>query len=315
MISSDSADIRSKDRREHGMQIDYRSLLAKIRDGVYFTDTDRRITYWNKAAERISGYGADEVVGRCCRDNILVHVDEAGRSMCHGHCPLAATILDATPREAKVFLHHKQGHRVPVYVRSAPLSDLDGRIVGAAEFFTDISSEETLQTRIQELENLALLDNLTLLPNRHHIEPELVSRFHEIKRLNVPFGFIFMDIDHFKRFNDSYGHDVGDEVLRVVARTLKASVRPFDLVGRWGGEEFVCVARNVAPLILLTIANRIRMLIGTSTIPVGNEMLGVTVSMGATMAMTEDNIETLIKRADELMYTSKNNGRNQVTLG
>lgn len=297
------------------MQIDYQSLLANIRDGVYFTDTDRRITYWNKGAERISGYGADEVVGRCCRDNILIHVDEAGRSMCNGHCPLAATIQDATPREAKVFLHHKQGHRLPVYVRSTPLSNLDGRIIGAAEFFTDISSEDTLQTRIQELEKLALLDSLTQLPNRHHIEPELVSRFHEIKRLHVPFGFIFMDIDHFKRFNDTYGYDVGDEVLRVVARTLRASVRPFDLVGRWGGEEFVCIARNVAPPILLTIANRVRMLIGTSTIPIGDQMLGVTVSLGATMATAADNTETLIKRADGLMCTSKTNGRNQVTLG
>ncbi|MFZ1987240.1 MAG: GGDEF domain-containing protein, partial [Desulfatitalea sp.] len=89
----------------------------------------------------------------------------------------------------------------------------------------------------------------------------------------------------------------------------------FDLVGRWGGEEFVCIARNVAPPILLTIANRVRMLIGTSTIPIGDQMLGVTVSIGATMAMAADSINTLIKRADELMCTSKANGRNQVTLG
>jgi diguanylate cyclase (GGDEF)-like protein/PAS domain S-box-containing protein len=297
------------------MQIDYQNLLANIRDGVYFTDTDRRITYWNKGAERISGYSAKEVVGRRCRDNILVHVDEAGRSMCRGHCPLAATILDAIPREAAVFLHHKLGHRVRVHIRSAQLTDDQGRVVGAAEFFTENSAQETLQTRIQELENLALLDNLTQLPNRHHIEPELVSRFHEIQRLHVSFGFLFMDIDHFKRFNDAYGHDVGDEVLRVVARTLKASMRPFDLVGRWGGEEFVCILRNVQAPMLQPIASRIRALIAASSIEVGDRRLGITVSMGATMAKSEDSVETLIKRADQLMYASKSGGRDRVTIG
>lgn len=297
------------------MQIDYRTLLANIRDGVYFTDTDRRIVYWSKGAERITGYSADEVVGRHCRDNILVHVDDEGRSLCHGRCPMAATIADKQPRESRVFLHHKQGHRLPVLVRAIALSDAQGRVTGAAEFFSEESAQETLQARIQELENLALLDSLTQLPNRHHIEPELVSRFHEIQRLQVSFGFLFMDIDHFKRFNDTYGHDVGDEVLRVVGRTLKASMRPFDLVGRWGGEEFVCIVRNVQAPMLLPIAERIRLLIAASSVKVAERVLGITVSMGATLATAEDSVESLIKRADQLMYASKSNGRNRVTIG
>jgi diguanylate cyclase (GGDEF)-like protein/PAS domain S-box-containing protein len=297
------------------MQIDYQKLLAHIRDGVYFTDLDRRIIYWNKGAERITGYSAAEVVGRCCRDNILIHVDENGLSLCQGHCPLSVTIADAVPREVAVFLHHKQGHRVPVQVRAVALNDEQGRVVGAAEFFSDTSSYEILQARIRELENLALLDSLTQLPNRYHIEPELVSRFHEIQRLQVTFGFLFMDIDHFKRFNDTYGHDVGDEVLRVVARTLKATMRPFDLVGRWGGEEFVCILRNMQAPMLLPIANRLRALIEAPSVKTGDQSVGITVSMGATLATAQDSVESLIKRADQLMYTSKTNGRNQVTLG
>lgn len=91
------------------MQFDYKSLLANIRDGVYFTDLDRRITYWNKGAERITGYSADDVVGHRCRDNLLIHVDETGRSLCQGRCPLASTMNDKAPREAKIYLHHKQG--------------------------------------------------------------------------------------------------------------------------------------------------------------------------------------------------------------
>ncbi len=297
------------------MQLAYQNLLAHVRDGVYFTDLQRRITYWNEGAERITGYAAAEVLGRQCRDNILIHVDETGTCLCEGRCPLAAVIQDGTIRRSKVFLHHKQGHRVPVEIRVVPLTDADGRIVGAAEFFADNSMETAMQTRIKELEQLALLDPLTQLPNRHHIEPELTSRFHEMERMGLSFGILFMDIDHFKRFNDTYGHDVGDDILRTVSNTLKGFVRPFDLAGRWGGEEFLCIVRNVGRNQLLEIGNRLRMLISRSTITYEAHDLGVSVSIGATMAVPFDTRETLIKRADHLMYQSKQRGRDRVTLG
>lgn len=308
--------IRSqKALKEPSMQFDYQKLLANIRDGVYFTDLDRRITFWNNAAENITGYSAEEVVGRRCRDNLLVHVDESGKCLCLGLCPLAGTMADQAPRQAKVYLHHKQGHRVPVSVRAIPLVNADDQVVGAAEFFTDLSSEETMQMRIQELESIALLDALTQLPNRHHLEPELISRFHEMERLGVHFGLVIMDIDHFKQFNDTYGHDVGDEVLRVVSKTLKSSLRPFDLVGRWGGEEFICILRAVDDEQLGVISDRIRRLVSTSTIRAEDQPLNITVSIGATIAKTTDTADILIKRADTLMYASKKNGRDQVTLG
>ncbi len=298
------------------MQIDYQKLLANIRDGVYFTDRDRRITYFSKGAERISGFSASEVIGGRCRDNILIHVDERGENICGKNCPLAATMKDQKPREVDLFLHHKKGHRVPINVRVIPLTDEQGQVVGAAEFFTEIRAEDMMQQRIEELEHLALLDTLTQLPNRTHIEQELVSRFHELNRLKIQFGLLFMDIDHFKQFNDTYGHDLGDEVLRIAARTLRASTRPYDLVGRWGGEEFVCIIRNVKnTLELLDIANRTRMLVSQSTVGVKDRLLSITVSLGATLALPSDDIETLVKRADNLMYKSKTNGRNQVTAG
>jgi len=297
------------------LQLDYKILLANVSDGVYFTDNERRITYWNAAAERITGYRAEEVVGRHCRDNILVHVDEAGRSLCRAGCPMADTIRDLQVRESRIFLHHKEGHRVPVQVRTIPLLNEDGTAVGGAEFFTDASMVSTMQHRIEELESMALLDALTHLPNRHHLEQELISRFNEMDRMAISTGLLFMDIDRFKQFNDTYGHDVGDQVLKVVANTLKSAVRPFDLVGRWGGEEFVCVLRNVVSEQLLDISNRMRLLVSQSTVYINDQPLRVTLSAGATLARSTDTIDTLIKRADGLMYQSKSEGRNRVTFG
>jgi diguanylate cyclase (GGDEF)-like protein/PAS domain S-box-containing protein len=297
------------------MQVDYQALLAGTRDGVYFTDTDRRITYWNASAERITGFSAEEVVGSRCMENILIHVDEQGRCLCKSFCPLAATIQDAVPREAKVFLHHKLGHRIPVLVRTTPLRDNRGNIVGGAEFFTDISNQEIIAERLEELEQLALLDALTRLPNRHHIFPELASRFHEKSRLNLNFGLIFIDLDDFKDINDAYGHDIGDRMLTTIANTLKVSVRPFDLVGRWGGDEFLCIVRNADEHSLKTMAHRLLVMLNSSLVPVDGNRIRVTASLGATLAKDGDTSNILLKRADSLMYKSKQNGGNRVTFG
>jgi len=297
------------------MKVDYQALMSNIKDGVYFTDTQRQITYWNESAELITGYPAEEVIGSRCSDNILIHVDGEGRSLCKSLCPLAASMNDGMPREAKVYLHHKEGHRIPVLIRVTPLFDADGQLIGGAEFFTDISNQEILNERLKEMEQLALLDALTKLPNRHHLLPEITSRFHEKYRLKLDFGLIFIDLDHFKGINDVFGHNTGDDLLRTVAKTLKTSVRPFDMVGRWGGDEFLCVVRNADTEILKTVSQRLHAMLNASSGPSVDDGIRITASLGATIATDSDTRDTLIERADALMYVSKQNGRNQITYG
>ena len=290
-------------------------VLENLHDGLYFTDTHRVITFWNHAAERITGYTAAEVLGRSCAANILVHVDTDGRSLCRGLCPLAMTMADRVGREAEVFLRHKDGHRVPVLVRTGPLKDRAGQVVGGIELFTDLSNILANNSRVRELEQLALLDNLTQLANRTYLLREIEARFEEMRRYGIPFGLLFMDIDFFKRFNDTYGHDVGDEVLKLVASTFTANSRTFDVYGRWGGEEFVGVVRNIDADNLEALGNRMRVLVNQSFLMHDEARLGVSISLGATVAHRDDTAESLIKRADTLLYRSKKEGRNRLTLG
>src|SRR5512142_1670458 len=114
----------------------YKDIIDNLYDGVYFVDRDRVITYWNKGAERITGYKAAQVIGRACRDNVLNHVTADGTELCDAECPLAACMWDGKVREADVFLHHADGHRVPVLGRAAPLRDEAGNITGAVETFS-----------------------------------------------------------------------------------------------------------------------------------------------------------------------------------
>lgn len=293
----------------------YQMILDNLYDGLYFVDRNRVIRYWNRGAQRISGFTAQEVVGRPCSDSILTHVDDQGNHLCLSPCPLAEAIADQTDREVHMYMHHKDGHRIPVSVRVFPLFDELGQLSGGVELFTDISAYKSIEQRAKELEAMALMDQLTRLANRHCIENELLTRFEEARRFGWPFGLLMMDIDHFKEFNDAYGHDVGDRVLKFVAETLVKNARPFDVIGRWGGEEFIGIIRNVDAGQLNDLAQRMRMLVERSYLTHENQKLQVTISMGATLMRPHEDTASLIKRADTLLYESKYAGRNRVTMG
>ncbi len=290
----------------------YKRLLDEFYDGVYFTDRDRRIIYWNRGAERITGYAAEEVLGRRCSDNILMHVDRNGRSLCTTNCPLQFTMADGSPRNAELYLHHKKGHRLPVSVRATPMRNREGEIIGAVEVFTDISPQIALIDRVTQFERLAYIDPLTEVANRRYTEIMLAARREEFERYGWPFGVLFVDIDRFKNVNDRYGHGVGDEVLRMTARTMVNSVRAFDVVGRWGGEEFIAIIANVTLADAQGFAERVRTLIEQSKLH-GDPPVQVTVSIGVTVARQDETVEKMVERADELMYKSKQDGRNRVT--
>jgi diguanylate cyclase (GGDEF)-like protein len=194
------------------------------------------------------------------------------------------------------------------------LRDAVGGFAGAIELFTEASSRAALQAQVEELKKLALLDALTGLPNRRHLEAQLHARLEELRRSRVGFGLLFMDIDRFKQVNDRHGHDVGDQVLTVTANTLALSVRPFDTVCRWGGEEFAGIFPHTDAETLRGIAERIRILTAHSRVQTGVGVLTVTISIGGTVARAGDSPAALVKRADELMYASKSGGRNRVTV-
>lgn len=292
----------------------YRDLVDSMSDGVYFVDRNRTITYWSRGAERLTGYQAADVVGRQCRDRLLNHVDEDGRELCGSACPLRATIGDGKQRQAHVFMHHADGHRQPVWVRSAPLREDDGTISGAVEIFSDDSAAVAARTKLAELERLALTDTLTGLGNRRYLEAQLATRFHEWNRHGWPFGVLIADIDLFKQVNDAHGHDVGDETLAMVARTLAFGVRGEDLVSRYGGEEFVVLLPHTDLRRLAAAGERLRSLVASSRLVVARRQIDVTISLGGAMAAPGDDPDTLLRRADEQLYAAKGAGRNRVRI-
>jgi diguanylate cyclase (GGDEF)-like protein/PAS domain S-box-containing protein len=293
---------------------DFREILDSISDGVYFVDTERRITFWNKGAERISGYSAEEVIGSRCSDNILIHTDDTGRSLCLADCPISEAICLGCSQAVSVFLHHKDGHRIPIEVRVSSLINNDGETTGAFEVFNDATANVISKERIEELENLAYIDALTGIANRRFIEQTLIARHDESRRNNWSLGILFFDIDGLKKINDSHGHDVGDKVLRMVARTIYSNARSYDLIGRWGGEEFLYIAVNIEKEKLFSIAERFRNLIRSSQFDHELNNISTTVSIGGTIVGENETAGEAVKRADQAMYKAKFSGKNAVVI-
>jgi diguanylate cyclase (GGDEF)-like protein/PAS domain S-box-containing protein len=292
----------------------HQTLLENLYDGVYYVDKDRIITFWNKAAERLTGFSQSEVLGSACAANILKHINTNGHELCIHGCPLHATIADGQMREALMFLHHKQGHRVPVHVRISPILDSNGEIIGGIEIFSDNSQPLQLLKEVEQLKKEAHIDPLLQIGNRRYAEMVFQARLFELTTFDVPFGAILLDVDEFKKVNDSYGHAVGDDVLLMVCRSITTVLRQLDAIIRWGGDEFLIFLPNVTHEGLITIAERIRVFVERSFIMIENQKVAVTASLGTTFGQKQDTLDEIVKRADLLLYKSKRDGKNKITF-
>ena len=196
----------------------YKELLDHIGDGVYFVDRERRFLYWNEGATRLTGYKAEEILGKRCQDDILCHTDHSGKRLCNDGCPLTASIADGAFHQANVLLRHKKGRQVPVSVRVQPMRAADGTVIGAIEIFSDNSAEIEALRKTKAMNRMAFLDHLTQLPNRRFLQMSLQTALTEFRVHKESVGVLVIDLDMFKGINDSYGHSCGDRALQEVAK-------------------------------------------------------------------------------------------------
>jgi two-component system cell cycle response regulator len=169
-----------------------------------------------------------------------------------------------------------------------------------------------LRRRSREMEQAALTDVLTGLTNRRYFDEALAQYLEAFDRIGRPVGLMILDLDHFKGINDAYGHDVGDEVLRTVAKCLMEYTRFHDIVARLGGEEFAVVVPNMNGRDLSEFADRLRLAVERLSMDVGNVRLRITMSVGLAMAKSGEDAAALYKRADINLYNAKQAGRNRI---
>lgn len=168
----------------------------------------------------------------------------------------------------------------------------------------------------QQLEYMATTDPLTGLWNRRHVFGRLEAEMARVRRQHGSVGVVMIDIDHFKRFNDSFGHAAGDTVLQLTARAIESAIRTYDIVGRIGGEELLVIASDVDPAELATLGERIRQSVEDMDLAAVCPGCTITVSAGAalTRADAQESADSLAARADVALYAAKEAGRNRVVM-
>jgi two-component system cell cycle response regulator len=186
-------------------------------------------------------------------------------------------------------------------------SELLARVSGAVRVKR---LQDELRQRNAELDAISRMDVVTGLPNRRHLLEHLHAESAAATRRGERFGVLMIDVDHFKKVNDRYGHESGDVVLRIIGERLGAACRIEDVAGRWGGEEFVIVAPATGLEDALLLAERARVSVGDTLIPIGSGAITVTVSIGVVAGA--DDIDELLRQADTALYEAKQSGRNCV---
>lgn len=285
-----------------------RDVLDFAADAFIEMDRDDRITEWNRAAAALFGWSRDEVLGRTVTETIVPpqHWDACRRRMAN---VLATGTPKVNGKRMTVAGLDRHGREFPIELTLWSLKD--GEDWRFHAFIRDITERERLR---QKLEQLAYYDPLTGLPNRtlvrERLEQCLQRRGADGKELAV----LFVDLDYFKRINDSIGHDAGDSVLRAVAERFRRAVRPMDTVARLAGDEFLVVCPELAsPADAERVAERILAALADS-VHVAGDGIFLTASIGLALATRDSTAEDLIVGSDAAMYRAKRSGRGRYTF-
>lgn len=322
-------------RRLQDSEARYRMLAENSHDVIWTIDIpSRRFTYVSPSVSDMLGYAVEEVVGRSC--DAWLTPDSAlrfGREVDLRLRRIAAADPGAGVLVSELEMVCKDGEQIAVEVVSSYLLDEDGvarTILGITRNVSERKAAESalresnrqLHARIEEigrlqsaLQELAVRDSLTGLYNRRYLDETLEREVSRARREGIPLSLVMLDIDYFKRVNDTYGHQVGDEVLRTLAATLSADVRAEDVACRYGGEEFLILLPNMPLVAALARAEAWRAAVEGLAIGHGDFVLTFTISLGVAAYPEHGKTpDDLTRCADQALYKAKREGRNQVAV-
>jgi diguanylate cyclase (GGDEF)-like protein/PAS domain S-box-containing protein len=288
--------------KEHELE----TLIENLPSMIFVKDaSELRFVRLNHAGELLLGKSRDELMGR--NDYDFFPKEQAD-------------FFTAKDRDVLEFGHVENIEQEPIetingtkylHTRKVCIYDSDGQPKYLLGISNDVTEHKAL---LEKLDHLATRDPLTCLFNRRMLEDRLAEEMHRVNRYRYGLSLFMLDIDHFKKINDSYGHQAGDQVLRVFSRTIEESIRKTDFAARYGGEEFTVVLPMTPLSQAEELAERLRITVEQLSIPMDNDSpLRITVSIGvASDTDQQKSWERLLDDADRALYTAKQDGRNRV---
>lgn len=304
----DISDVKALQKALEKANSRFKAIVDSAHDGIISIDTNEMILFANNAAQEI--FQNNQLVGQSI-NSLLPHKFRAKHSQYlksfeHSNVPSRPMHM-----RADVMGLRKDGSEVPLEISIARIS-----VDGETEMTALVRDTTEKNKLMRELNHISTIDKLTSLYNRRYADPLVNTEFERAKRYDSPLSLLFIDIDHFKRFNDNYGHSMGDKILQNVASTIHDNIRDIDSACRWGGEEILVVAPELSAEAATILAERLRSAVEATEIEYKMRMLSVTVSIGI-VSISEQyaKAEDLIEAADKNMYAAKRQGRNRVYAG
>ena len=291
----------------------YQTVLDKLQTGVYIVDRNRRIRFWNEGAEQITGYLRQDVVGRFLRDHLLTS-DAVKDVDSEPDDPINLVFRDGKPSTMDVSILHKDGYRVPIVLRTNPIRNSHGAVVGAAESFEKNRSASDWTRRQAGLADFGCLDTMTGVAAQSFMETQLRENLTIFAEHNIPFGILLIQIDHMDQFRESRGPGVVSTILRVIAQSVENCVRPSDLVGCWGVNQFIAILLECRESEVARVGERVRKMIGQAEIEWWGDRFSVTSPVGGAGCRAGDNAELILARAAASLQESIEKGGNCVTV-
>lgn len=282
----------------------YKAAVDHAPAAIMITNNRGRIEYVNEAFLGNSGYTREEILGRSPA------MFGAGHTRNEVYEDLWQTILSGRVWRGEVRNRRKSGEEYWEYMAVSPLRDRFGRISHFVAVREDVTERKG---REEDLRQLALIDSLTGIANRRWLLERAEQERLRAQRFGSPLALLMLDIDDFKKVNDGHGHPVGDEAIRRVAGIFAGSVREIDIVGRYGGEEFVVVLPGTGLEGARELAERLRQRVAAIGLTgADGTPFGLTVSIGLASFCAGDQLEQLLASADAALYRAKSLGRNRV---
>jgi diguanylate cyclase (GGDEF)-like protein len=297
---------------------------------TFVLDAECRVIIWNRACERLTGLKAEEVIGTrehwrgfydtprpCLADLVAQGRTAEIEALYHDHDHVGEGAILAHGRRAENWcVMPRLGTRLYLAIDAGPIYDDSGKLIAVVETLRDITAQKQAQ---DELQRLAMRDGLTSVANRRAFDDTLDTEWRRASRESRALSLLMIDVDYFKRYNDTYGHQIGDECLRQVAAAMSGVIkRASDSVARYGGEEFAILLPATEPEGALIVAERIREAVAGLKLPHrGSDAAGhVTVSIGvASVHVSNSGVPaSLVARADAALYRAKHQGRNRAVL-
>ena len=282
-------------------------ILEQIHDSVVSTDLHGVVTHWNHGAEMMHGYTKEEMIGK--NIDILYPKEDLELSKW-----MVAEVLSNESHNDEIRKVNKKGKLIYTDVSLSLLKNEEGEVIGVTRYSQDITHKKEIERALKKQTELlnfqAYYDDLTKLPNRALFNDRLEQAIINAKRTNEEFALLFMDLDNFKQINDTLGHQYGDEVLKIIAKRVKACTRKQDTISRLGGDEFTILihglktsnsVKNVAQKIIDTVK---------SSIMIDEHELYISASIGISLYPGDSIFKSdLLKYADSAMYKAKEEGK------